>query len=191
MVNLCSDSPVNKAETLTHFDFFIEKRVLLQSYNFLIGHIPGKTNAVADWLSRMRPTALSILSTKDNYPTLSEMFNSVHGSRSLHHGAKRTYLNLCNKFPGHGIALRVIEDLVLECPLCQKDRLPSQPITHSESTQTLMQHTRTIGMDHVTISPIDEDGYIGLLLLVELDIKFPHAYPVRDYSALTVATGTI
>jgi hypothetical protein len=43
-------------------------------------------------------------------------------------------------------------------------------------------------MDHVTISPIDEDGYIGLLLLVELDIKFPHAYPVRDYSALTVAT---
>ena len=163
-------------------------RVLLQSYNFLIRHIPGKTNAVADWLSRMHPTTLSTLSTKENYPTLSEMFNSVHGSRSLHHGAKRTYLNLCNKFPGHGISLRVIEDLVLECPLCQKDRLPSQPIPHSESTQTLMQHTRTIGMDHVTISPIDEDGYIGLLLLVELDIKFPHAYPVRDYSALTVAT---
>ena len=51
-----------------------------------------------------------------------------------------------------------------------------------------MQHVRTIGMDHVTITPIDEDGYIGLLLLVELDIKFPHAYPVRDYTALTVAT---
>ena len=72
-------------------------RVLLQSYNFLIRHIPGKTNAVADWLSRMHPTTLSTISTKNNYPTLSEMFNSVHGSRSLHLGAKRTYLNLCNQ----------------------------------------------------------------------------------------------
>jgi hypothetical protein len=43
-------------------------------------------------------------------------------------------------------------------------------------------------MDHVTVTPHDEDGYVGLLLLVELDTKFPQAYPVRDYSAPTVAT---
>ena len=43
-------------------------------------------------------------------------------------------------------------------------------------------------MDHVTISPTDEAIYVSLLLLVELDIKYPHAYAVRDYSALIVAT---
>lgn len=43
-------------------------------------------------------------------------------------------------------------------------------------------------MDHVTITPPDEDGYIGLLLLVELDTKFPFAYPIRNYNAETVAT---
>ena len=163
-------------------------RVLLQSYDFQIRHIPGKENVVADWLSRMYPVSLSVLGTNADYPPLLDMFTAVHGGRSLHHGAKRTYLNLCQRYPGHGIALRVIQDLVHECPMCQKDRLPLHPVPHSESTQTLMQHTRTIGIDHVTISPSDEDGYIGLLLLVELDIKYPHAYPVRDYSALTVAT---
>lgn len=163
-------------------------RVLLQSYDFHIRHIPGKENVVADWLSRMYPITLSVLSAPTHYPPLSDMFASVHGHRSLHHGAKRTYLNLCERYPGHGVSLRVIQDLVLECPICQKDRLPLQPVPHSESTKTLMQHQRTIGIDHVTISPTDEDGYIGLLLLVELDIKFPHAYPVRDYSAPTVAT---
>ena len=54
--------------------------------------------------------------------------------------------------------------------------------------RTLTQHIRTIGMDHVSVTPHDEDGYVGLLLLVELDTKSPQAYPVRDYSAPTVAT---
>ena len=43
-------------------------------------------------------------------------------------------------------------------------------------------------MDHVTITPPDEDGYIGLLQLVEHDTKFLRAHPVRDYTAPTVAT---
>ena len=43
-------------------------------------------------------------------------------------------------------------------------------------------------MDHVSVTPHDEEGYVGLLLLVVLDTKFPQAYPVRDYSAPTVAT---
>jgi hypothetical protein len=163
-------------------------RVLLQSFNFQIRHIPGATNSVADWLSRMYPLTPVTVSTIDTQPTLIEMFNSVHGNRSLHHGAKRTYLNLCQRYPGHGIAIRVIQDMVNECPTCQKDRIPLQPIPHNESTQTLMQHVRTIGIDHVTVSPADEDGYIGLLLIVELDTKFPYAYPVRDYTAPTVAT---
>ena len=36
--------------------------------------------------------------------------------------------------------------------------------------------------------PPDEDGYIGLLLVVEHDTKFPQAYAIKDYTALTVAT---
>jgi hypothetical protein len=50
-----------------------------------------------------------------------------------------------------------------------------------------MHHRKTIGFDHVTVTPADEDGFTGLLLVVELDTKFPQAYPIRDYTAHTVA----
>ena len=185
-------------------------RVLLQSYMFTVKHIPGKENTVADWLSRMHPTSdrndisntptLSAINslpmpipaaqtdTAAALPTLQEMFNQIHGGRSLHHGAKRTYMSLCQRYPGHGISMRVIQDLVAECPICQKDRIPLHKIPHNQIRETLMHHRRTIGMDHVTITPHDEDGYIGLLLLVELDTKFPFAYPIRNYNAETVAT---
>lgn len=166
----------------------IRWRVLLQSYNFTVRHIPGLQNTVADWLSRMFPETSSTLSTIQSPLTPSEMFNEVHGKRALHYGAKRTYLALCKRFPGHGISMQHVQDLVAECPMCQKDRLPITIVPHSTTVQTLMHHQRTIGMDHVSVTPADEDGYIGLLLLVELDTKFPQAYPIRDYTAHTVAT---
>ena len=168
----------------------IRWRVLLQSYSFQIKHISGKENGVADWISRMHPqsTPSSTLSSSENTLSIQEMFASVHGHRSLHHGAKRTYLTLCQRYPGHGIALRTIQDLVAECPICQKDRIPFATVPSPSLTETILHHVRAVGMDHVTVTPPDEDGYIGLLLLVEHDTKFPRAYPVRDYTAPTVAT---
>ena len=168
----------------------IRWRVLLQSYSFQIKHIRGKDNGVADWLSRMHPqlTPPSPLVSVEQTPMIQEMFDSVHGHRSLHHGAKRTYLTLCQRYPGHGISLRTIQDLVAECPICQKDRIPFATVPSPSVTETLLHHVRSIGMDHVTVTPPDEDGYVGLLLLVEHDTKFPRAYPVRDYTAPTVAT---
>ena len=95
---------------------------------------------------------------------------------------------MCTRYPGHGVPMRIIQDLVAKCPLCQKDRIPHTTIPHPTSIQTLLHHTRPIGIDHVTITPHDEDGYVGLLLVVTHDTKYPVAYPVRDYSATTVAT---
>ena len=168
-------------------------RVLLQSYVFQVRHIPGTENTVADWLSRMYPITSPIVQSLvsmslSSAPTLMQMFNSVHGHRSLHHGAKKTYLSLCTRYPGHGISLRVIQDLVAECPICQKDRIPLRTIPYPTSPQTLLHHVRSIGIDHVSVTPADEDGYIGLLLIVEHDTKFPFAYAIRDYTATTVAT---
>ena len=55
--------------------------------------------------------------------THSEMFGEVHGGRKLHWGARRTWQALNKRFPGHGISFRAIEEMVSNCPICQKDRL--------------------------------------------------------------------
>ena len=164
----------------------------LAKYPFTVKHIPGVDNCVADWLSRMYPTqpAQCVLASTSAtiFPPLHDMFHAVHSHRSLHHGSKRTYLALCQSYPGHGIPIRVIQDLVAECPICQKDRIPLRPISHPTLVDTIMHHTGIIGIDHVSVTPPDKGGYIGLLLAVEHDTKSPFAYPVRDYTAITVAT---
>ena len=104
---------------------------------------------------------------------------------------KRTYLSLCQRYPDRGIPIRVVQDLVAECPLCQIDRIPIATVTHSNVAETLMHHHRTIGIDHVTVTPHDEDGYIDPLHIVERHTKLPYAYPVQDYTALTVATVSL
>ena len=94
-------------------------RVLLQSFIFEVRHIPGKDNIVADWLSRMYPPSISLPSLNSlaatDLPNLLEMFHSVHGHRSLHHGAKKTYLAICTRYPGHGVPKRIIQDIVGNC----------------------------------------------------------------------------
>ena len=47
-----------------------------------------------------------------------------------------------------------------------------QPIPHPTLVNTIMHHTRIIGIDHVSVIPPDIDGYIGLLLLVDYDTHF-------------------
>ena len=97
-------------------------RVLLQSYVFTVKHIPGKDNTVADWLSRMHPLTQrpSTLSPMLQSLTTKDMFDAVHGGRSLHHGAKRTYLALCRRFPGHGISLYVSSRILRMSAPCVK-----------------------------------------------------------------------
>jgi RNase H-like domain found in reverse transcriptase len=116
----------------SHVPIVVRWRVLLQSFTFKLKHIPGKENLVADWLSRMYPLSTdAVVASITEKPSLQDMLYAVHGGRSLHHGAKRTYLALCSRYPAHGISLRVIQDLVSECPICQKDRIPLAMIPHN------------------------------------------------------------
>ena len=130
----------------------IRWRIYLQSFSFLLRHIPGKTNLVADWLSRAvradepaeeppPSAALAMLLQHlshnlsanemvdltipvDPDPRTPEsLLKDVHGGRAGHLGARRTYRALCELHPGHRIPYRYVEDFVAQCPVCQKDRL--------------------------------------------------------------------
>ena len=105
-------------------------------------------------------------------------------SRHVRYSSWQTFTTLCQRYPGHGLPISVIQDLAAECPLGQKDRIPIATVPHSNVAETLTHHH--LGIGSVTVTPHDEDGYVGLLLIVEHDTKFRYVYSVRDYTALTV-----
>ena len=68
----------------SHVLIVVRWRILLQSYILDVKHIPGKSNTVADCLSRMYPlpTTQSTLSAISNPLIIKNMFDAVHGGRS-------------------------------------------------------------------------------------------------------------
>jgi hypothetical protein len=93
----------------------------------------------------------------------------AHNARRGHFGARRTWLELNRLFPGHGIPFAVVQEFIMACPICQKDRLrianSIPPIYRTIKTEHLR---RAIGIDHVTITPADEDGNDVATVLVNL-----------------------
>ena len=106
-------------------------RALLQSYDFLVRHIPGRDNKVADWLSRMgydddqlqpgEGAGLAGLYSSDNVP-LEQLLSTVHGNKELHYGAYETWRRARLLYPEANITIQSVRDFVRECPLCQKTR---------------------------------------------------------------------
>ena len=121
-------------------------RVYLQSFNTKLRSIPGKSNTVADWMSRqyvtdnsnqiMNPITTtnesslsSILDSKTDQILSNEStspnyyFNKIHCGLRGHPGSKRTWVRLNNEYKGHHLPFSYIADKVASCPTCQKIRL--------------------------------------------------------------------
>ena len=174
-----SDSPI-----------VIRWRALMQGYNFMIRHIKGSENRVADWISRS-PFVMSLdtdLLLTDSTPTFDEIMREVHGQRSFHGGIATTWKAARELYPTAHITMEAVREWVKNCAMCQKTRdvgikgLREQILTLKPDT-----YRRVIGIDHVTITPMDEAGNTCIILIVEHWSHFPQAYPAKDYTAETVA----
>ena len=154
----------------------------------MIKHIPGKENTVADWMSRM----YLLDDEHDQVPTrelsLDVIMQHVHGGRALHFGATVTWERAKSMFPTAKISIAQVREWVKQCKICQKTRFTGVKALNAE-TLSLKPPTyrRAIGIDHVTITPPDEQGRKCVILIVEHFSHFPQAYPALDYSAEEVA----
>jgi hypothetical protein len=178
----------------------IRWRVYMQSFNFLIRHIRGTLNTIADYLSRMHtnPSTHTLNAIAEGgeeedghmSTTYVDLLRKVHGGRNGHWGVRQTWLDLNKLYPGHRIPYRLINDFVNSCPICQKDRLRQldniQPVTrhlHQDRPH------RTVGIDHLTITPEDKNGNKVAIVIVDLFDKFADPSPHKDYTAETAATA--
>lgn len=194
----------------------IRWRVYLQSFSFMLRHIAGKKNLVADWLSRASAEIDSpLISTLDiilyhmshqhlsdiesaieqldpNHHSLSpkDILTQVHGGRMGHFGVRKTWKMLNEFFPGHRIPYRVVDEFVATCPICQKDRLGMvdnvQPLILTLKPE---QRRSMVGIDTLTVTPPDELGNTYILVIVNHFTKFTALYPAKDHNALTTATS--
>ena len=122
--------------------------IFLQSFNFMIKHIPGKLNVFADMLSRIYEEDKNnddninnkddnvhlndneieiqhneIINYSNNLNTIyneaiDNMLAKVHGKTFGHEGIRNTWLALNELFPGHNIPYKYVEEYVLTCPIC-------------------------------------------------------------------------
>ena len=122
--------------------------------------------------------------------TADEMFKEVHGGRQMHFGARRTWLALNKRFPGHCIPYRWVQLKVEECRTCVMYRTGFN--THVEKIYSHLkpQHPRArVGFDGLTITPPDKDGNTHLVVVVDFFKKYVWAHVAKDYSAQSVATA--
>jgi hypothetical protein len=189
----------------------IRWRIFLQNFDFMIRHISGPANKVADWLSRLTyfeedtsvciddldtETYLMLASvtedpqTETSLLTAHESFQAVHNSRMGHHGSVRTMNRLNKYFPGHGISYSVLVDWIHECPTCQKVR---QGLRNNIEGihRTLSQNTlhSAVGVDKLTVIPPYADGNWLIIVIVNLFSKYIALYPASKHDAVTLATA--
>jgi hypothetical protein len=120
--------------------------------------------------------------------TTTEKISSVHGGRNGHFGVARTWNDLNDYFPGHGVSLQQVRDFIAECPTCQKDRL-LQTNTIAKTIRHLHPDNirSRIGIDTLTITPPDSKGNKYLIVIVNHFSKFTYGYATANKDEETVA----
>lgn len=175
----------------------IRWHIYLQSFNFLIRHIPGKYNIVADMLSRQWSSPVKefdevlchLCSLREEEGLdFSSVMRQVHGRRAGHLGVKRTWHLLNKLYPGHGYSVSMIADYIAECAVCQKDRLRTVASIPSVTKTLHVTHARsTVGIDTFEVTK-DADGNRYLLVLINFFTRYVKLYAVADKTALTTAS---
>lgn len=176
----------------------IRWHIYLQSFNFLIRHIPGKYNLTADMLSRQWPSDivkefadalhhLLILNSGEK-PNFESVMRQVHNARVGHFGVGKTWKILAKQYPGHGFPVAWVADYIAECPTCQKDRLRQvASIPGVVKTLHVDRATSMVGCDTYSVLRSD-DGYEYICVIVNFFTRFVKLYPTKDKGALTTAT---
>ena len=197
-----------------HFNLlYIEKSIVprikrmhafLAQFKFLIQHIPGKLNLVADYYSRLHsPTNLdeesinllysyinAFLPGKEGEDYVQHIFEACHNAHVGHMGVRKTFARINAKYPGHGIPYVVIAELVAKCMSCQKfhtDLNTKLDLMIPEIKSLLKEDIRaSIGLDVEEIS-IDIHGNRVIFMIVVHRTKLVYAYASKTKDTISAA----
>ena len=180
----------------------------LMLFDFIIEHVPGVSNVVADAMSRIlaflaeiepeeeeeRQIAQQEQETEDNVwsPTdLATLFNRFHNGITGHLSLADT-INAMRKEQCNAPHLKQqVIRLFSQCGPCQKSRkLRKKPILEAHTTSSFRPFD-TVQMDFVTGMNTSSAGYNSILVCTCAFTRYTMLYPSKDQTALTVANSIL
>jgi len=186
-------------------------KLAIQEYDFDIEHIPGKTNLVADSLSRFCQFP-DVTEEKEEYiqdyvngildefnipRDLFKIISKCHNSLIGHHGVERTYkkvteylLETNNKEPWSKMREHIRLFIKL-CPCCQKMSRLKMPIHTNPFTTATYSPMERVAVDAIGPLPEDEDGNKHIIVFIDCFSRYVSMYPVKDVTAKSAAKALL
>lgn len=171
---------------LLYLDRSMSPRILrwrqrLLDYSFVLEHIPGSQNTVADALSR----AYAITAAHPHYASMRQAHNSTTGHRGL-----RLSLQALHTLGVEWPTMREdMKSFIQSCSFCQKHaHNASDP---SSSTILVPEPFDTVAVDTLGPLPRSPDGHEYIIVLIDTFSRFVELRPAPDTSALSAAKAMI
>jgi cleavage and polyadenylation specificity factor subunit 1 len=189
-------------------------KMIMQEFDFKLGHIPGVKNIIADTMSRLCNNNLLEGESKDTSqpnsnteehedasllnieivneevipPEIIETIKKVHSTISGHAGVKTTIRRLRER--GISVDAKLVKwvrEYIDHCPTCQRNARVNVSYNLTAFTRSSYKPMDIINIDTIGPLPKDKDGFEYILVLIDCFTRWIELYPIRDVSALTCA----
>ena len=156
-------------------------RLALQDYQFMIRHIAGSSNVVADALSRI----LSIRVSED------DLLRGVHNDVMGHHGVIRCERMLRARGEVWPSMRADLSRFIKGCAVCQKTRLGQGDMAAALHSTVVNQPFQALSIDFIGPLPEDEVGNKYILCMIDDLTRFVELKACREATAESSVDGLL
>ena len=160
-----------------------------QHYDYVVEHIPGKLNIVADAFSRLcirwQPLTIFSLSTEQTKAEHYKWFAEVHNDLLGHNGYDVTKARLKKQGKQWQDMNKDIRKYLKSCPCCQKQNYTRNNAVAFPYTVSSLKPGEKIQIDFITGLTPDDYGVTSILVVIDCMSRWVELYNLTSLSAET------
>lgn len=164
-------------------------RLALMEYDFVVRHIPGRENTVADALSRVLCVAEAGGEPETAVQDRQHDIRMVHNSVVGHGGITRTLGLLRDQGKEWPTREADVKAFIRSCAVCQKTRLGQGGNFPEFRTTMTSEPFSEISVDTIGPLPRDDQGNKYILCVIDSFSRFVELYACKDTSAKEAVRG--
>ena len=165
-------------------------KIVIQGFDFVIEHIRGVDNVVADGLSRLLPVTKDILMLAHDESIPNDKYNlirKVHNTHVGHHGVDRTEAMLeynGSKWEGRR---KHITTFIKKCACCQKMNMRKITVFTHPFTLATHRPMEFVHIDTLYMSIENEEGDLYVLVIIDSCSRWIKLYGLKNLEAVKAA----